>query len=321
MLDLAAIEAARERIASYVRRTPLEHNDTLSQELGCEVWLKLELFQKTGSFKPRGAFAQLLEALPEARERGVVAMSGGNFAQGAAYAARELGVRCRVLMPQATPANYLEATRGYGAEVELVPDMPAMFERFEQIRDNGHVALHPFAPPSMMAGNGTLGLEIVEDLPDATDVVLSIGGGGLFGGVATALVGRRPSVRVWGVETEGADVMARSLAAGGPVTITPTSLAHTLGAPTTSDLALDVVRRLAQEVVVVSDAEAYAGTRWLLERAKVAAELAAGCTVAAARRLRREGRIGEDARLVLVICGGNVDVSTLCEYRELFDDA
>jgi len=319
MLDLARIEAAREAIAPYVRRTPLERSDTLSRELGCEAWLKLELFQKTGSFKPRGAFAQLLEVLPEARERGAVAMSGGNFAQGAAYAARELGVRCGVLMPEATPPNYLEATRGYGAEVELVPGMPAMFERFERYREGGQVALHPFAPESMMAGNGSLGLEIAEDLPGVTDVVVSIGGGGLFGGVATAVMGRLPSARLWGVETEGADVMSRSLAAGRPVDITPTSLAHTLGAPTTCQLAMDVVRRLGQDVLVVSDADAYRGTRFLLERAKVSAELAAGCTVAAARRLRREGRIGDDARIVLVICGGNVDLATLCEYRGRFE--
>lgn len=321
MLDLARIEAAREAIAAHVRRTPLERSDTLSRELGCEAWLKLELFQKTGSFKPRGAFAQLLEVLPEAKERGAVAMSGGNFAQGAAFAARELGVRCRVLMPEATPANYLEATRGYGAEVQLVPDMPAMFERFEREREGGLVALHPFAPEAMMAGNGTLGLEIAEDLPGVTDVVVSIGGGGLFGGVATALAGKLASVRVWGVETEGADVMSRSLAAGRPVEIAPTSLAHTLGAPSTCELAMDVVRRLGQDVLVVSDADAYRGTRFLLERVKVSAELAAGCTVAAARRLRREGRVGEGARVVLVICGGNVDLATLSEYHERFDGA
>ncbi|MEJ2667256.1 MAG: pyridoxal-phosphate dependent enzyme [Deinococcales bacterium] len=277
MLDLARIEAARETIAGHVRRTPLQRSDSLSQELGCEVWLKLELFQKTGSFKPRGAFAQLQTVLPEARERGVVAVSGGNFAQGAAYAARELGVRCRVLMPEATPANYLDATRGYGAEVELTAGIPASFERYQRYEQEG------------------------------------------WAGVATALNGRLPGIRMWGVETEGADVMTRSLEAGRPLSIEPTSLAHTLGAPTTCDLALDVVRRLAQEVVVVSDADAYQGVLWLLERAKVSAELAAGCTLAAARRLRRSGRVGDDARMVLVICGGNVGLPTLCEYRERFD--
>jgi threonine dehydratase len=171
----------------------------------------------------------------------------------------------------------------------------------------------------MMAGNGTLGLEIAEDLPETTDAIVSIGGGGLFGGVATALAERLPEIRLWGVETEGADVMSRSLAAGQPVTMEPTSLARTLGAPTTCELALDVVRARAQDVVVVSDAEAYRGARWLLERAKVTAELAAGCTVAAAHRLRSEGRIPEGARLVLVICGGNVDLATLCGYRAAFE--
>ncbi len=316
MLTLQRIEAAREATGSHVRRTPLTRNDTLSRELGCEVYLKLELFQKTGSFKPRGAFAQLREMLDRAGDIGAVAVSGGNFAQGAAYAARELGVRCRVLMAEGTPANYVDATRGYGAEIELTADIAAAFARADALEAEGWAQLHPFAHEAMMAGNGGVGLEIAEELPSATDAIVSIGGGGLIAGVATALAGRLPGVRVWGVETEGADVMTRSLAHGAPVTMTPTSLARTLGAPGTCELALATVRELVEEVVVVSDADAFRGSRQLLERAKVNAELAAGCTVAAARRLRAEDRIEAGAHLVLVICGGNVDLETLCSYRE-----
>jgi threonine dehydratase len=320
LLTLERVEAAREATRPHVRRTPLHRSDTLSRELGCEVYLKLELFQKTGSFKPRGAFAQLLEVVDRAGSQGVVAVSGGNFAQGAAYAARELGVRCLVLMPEGTPANYVEATRGYGAEVELTPDIATAFERADAYAEAGRVQLHPFAHEAMMAGDGGVGLEIAEDLPSATDAIVSIGGGGLISGVATALTGRLPGVRVWGVETEGADVMSRSLRENELVRITPTSRARTLGAPTTCQLALDVVRALVEDVVAVPDAEAFAGSRTLLERAKVVAELAAGCTVAAARRLRAAGRIEAGAHLVLVICGGNVDLASLCEYRADFGD-
>lgn len=319
MLTLGDIETAREAVAPHVRRTPLERNETLSRELGCETFLKLELFQKTGSFKPRGAFAQLLGSLEPARRQGVVAVSGGNFAQGAAYAARELGVRCRALMAEATPSNYVEATRAYGAEVELTEDIRDAFERADAYEAEGWVQLHPFAHRAMMAGNGGVGLEIADDLPEATDVVVSIGGGGLIAGVAAAVSERLPGARVWGVETEGADVMSRSLREGKPVSITPTSLAKTLGAPTTCELALEVVRSRVEDVLVVPDAEAFGGSRLLLERAKLTAELAAGCTVAAARRLRAGGRLDDGARLVLVVCGGNVDLATLCAYRRAFD--
>lgn len=321
MLTLERIEEARASLAPYVRRTPLWRFDTLSRELGCEVHLKLELFQKTGSFKPRGSFVQLGEMLGRARDRGAVAVSGGNFAQGAAYAARRLGVRCRVLMAENTPANYVDATRGYGAEVELTADIAEAFERADAYERDGWAQLHPFAHEGMMAGNGSLGLEVAEDLPSATDVIVSIGGGGLIAGAATALTGRLPGVRVWGVETEGADVMSRSLAAGEPVAMTPTSLARTLGAPTTCELALRTVRERVEDVVVVSDADAFAGSALLLERAKVVAELAAGCTVAALRRLRAEDRIEVGSHVVLVVCGGNVDLATLASYRERFAGA
>ena len=158
-------------------------------------------------------------------------MSGGNFAQGASYAGRELGIPVRICMAEGTPVNYVEATRSYGAEVCFSPSITEAFEQARRFEGEGWDYIDPFAHPEMMAGNGTVGLEILEDLPETTDVIVSIGGGGLISGMVTALKGIKPAVRVWGVETEGADVMARSLRAGEPVEMTPTSLARTLGAP------------------------------------------------------------------------------------------
>ncbi len=316
MLTLDMMRAAQSRIAPHIRRTRLERNASLSARFGTSVYLKLELFQKTGSFKPRGAVNQILSLSEQQRRRGVVGVSGGNFAQGAAYAARELGIPARICMAEDTPANYLAATRDYGAEIFLSPSIADAFEQAHRFEEEGWSYVHPFAHPEMMAGNGSAGLEILEDLPEATDVVVSIGGGGLIAGVTAALKGVEPEIRVWGVETEGADVMARSLRAGEPVEMTPTSLARTLGAPFTSQLAFELVRDHVEEVLTVSDAEAYRAVRWLLERAKLSTELAAGSALAAAERLAE--RFGPADHVVLLVCGGNVSLADLCSYRERF---
>lgn len=318
MLSFDTILAARAAAAPFVERSRLERNTSLSREFGCDVWLKLELFQKTGSFKVRGSFAQLVERLDDAKVHGVVAVSGGNFAQGIAYAARTLGVRCKVLMAGNTPSNYVEATAGYGAEVEFAASIAAAFERAEAYVTEGWVPMHPYANDAMVAGSGVIGLELAEDLPGVTDVVISIGGGGLIAGVASALAVVAPQARVWGVETIGADVVARSLAAGSPQRITPTSLARTLGAPDTTELVLDTVRERVSEVLVLSDAEAFEGTLWFHERARLVAELAAGCTLSAARRLRADGRIPDDATVALIVCGANVSLATLCDHLARF---
>lgn len=312
MIRLEDISRARERVGSYIHRTPLVRSQTLSERLGTHAYLKLELFQKTGSFKPRGAFNQLLGL--SSSSAGVVGFSGGNFAQGLAYAGRTLGIDTTVVMPEGTPGNYVDATRGYGAKIDLVPDIAAATDRVAELVAGGRAAAHPFDNPDMMAGNGTLGLEIVEDVPDVTDVIVSIGGGGLITGVATAVCSLLSGVRVWGVETEGADAMTLALAAGKPVTMTPTSIAKTLAAPYVSQETLQAVQRLVEEVVVVPDAEAYGSMVLLLERAKVLTEPAAGCTLAAADRLR--DRLG--AHVVLVLCGGNVSVADLIEFEGRF---
>ena len=314
LLSLATVQEARHRIHGRISKTPLVSSATLSARLGAQVYLKLELFQKTGSFKVRGAFNKALSIPAAERGRGLVAVSGGNHAQAVAYVATQLGLPSIILMPEKTPRNYIDATRGYGAEVVLVENATVAFEKIASYESQGWTSIHPFDDPLVMAGQGTVGLEIVEDLSEVTDVVVSIGGGGFIGGVATALKSLRPEARLWGVETEGADAMARALAAGHPVHLDAiTSIARTLGAPEVSERTLDMTRKYVESVTVVADREAVAALRFLLERAKVLAEPAASCTLAAAERLR--GRFTSNSRLVLVLCGGNVAVDDLCAYR------
>lgn len=283
MLKLDMICQARHRLRELLPRTPLVSSETLSQQLGCRVSLKLECLQKTGSFKPRGAFNKMLSLGDEERRRGIVAASGGNHAQGVAYAAHRLGISAVICMPQSTPANYLDATRGYGAEITLTADIAAAFAEAQRLRQLGRILVHPFDDALIAAGQGTIGLEILDDAPDATRVYVSIGGGGLITGVATALRAIRPNLRVIGVETNGADAMARSLAENRIVKMPAiTSIARTLGAPEVSEFTFEAVKRLVEEVVVVEDAEAVAAGVFLLERAKILTEPAASCCLAAA---------------------------------------
>jgi threonine dehydratase len=297
-----------------VARTPLVSSATLSARLGTQVFLKLELFQKTGSFKVRGAFNKVLSIPEEQRGRGLVAVSGGNHAQAVAYVGRELGLPAVILMPQATPRNYIDATEGYGAKVILVASAAEAFDKIAGYESQGWTSIHPFDDPLVMAGQGTVGLEIVEDEPQVTDVVVSIGGGGFIGGVATAVKTLKPGARIWGVETEGADAMSQALAQGQPVRLAAiTSIARTLGAPSVSETTLKMAQKYLESVTLVPDSEAVNALRFLLERAKVLTEPAASCTLAAANRLRDQ--FGPDSRVVLVLCGGNTGVSDLCGYK------
>ena len=316
-MDLNDIREAAERIRPYIKRTPLKYSRSLSERLGTNVFVKYELFQKTGSFKPRGAFNKLLSLSEDERRRGVVAVSGGNHAQAVAYASRELGVDALIVMPENTPRNYLDATRGYGATVELLPSIAAAFARMEECRSAGRVVLHPFDDPLIAAGQGTVGLEIMEDVPDVTDIITSIGGGGLAGGVAVAARSIKPEVKIWGVETAGADAMSQAIEAGHPVTLPAiTSIAKTLGAPFVSEFTLDLINENLESVTVVTDAEAVEALHFIAERLKVLAEPASSCTLAAAERLRNN--FSPDSNLVLILCGGNVSLADICQYRTQF---
>ena len=313
MLDLESIKEAAVRVKPYVKRTPLERSESLSRRLGVNVFVKYELFQRTGSFKPRGAFNKMLSLSEGERKRGVIAVSGGNHAQAVAYAATTLGIDAVVLMPENTPKNYLDAARGYGANVDLQPNIAAAFDKIAEYEAQGRVLVHPFDDKLVIAGQGTVGLEIVEDVPDVTDVIASIGGGGMAAGVAMAVKSLKPEVKAWGVETIGADAMSQAIAAGEPVMLPGiTSVAKTLGAPAVTDLTLQLAQQYLESVTVVPDPEAIAAQVYILERLKVLTEPASSCTFAAAERLR--ANFGPDTNLVLVFCGGNSSVVDICAY-------
>lgn len=316
MLNLQEICRARLRLAGLLDRTPLVRSSSLSALLGATVYLKLECLQKTGSFKPRGAFNKMLSFSSEELARGVVAVSGGNHAQGVAYAASRLGAPATIFMPESAPRNSIEATRAYGAEVILTPDIRAAF--VEAARLQGPHFIHPFDDPLVVAGQGTIGLEILEDLPGVTTIYASIGGGGMISGIASAIRAIKPDTRVVGVQTRGADAMALSLAAGRPVELeTITSIARTLGAPHVSRFTFDHVRSLVDEVCVVDDASALDALSFLLERTKYLVEPAASCCLAAAER--HKGRFSPDDQIVLLLCGGNVSLRDLCAFQGRFD--
>lgn len=316
-MNITDFEEARERIRPFVKRTYLEYSESLSKRLGVNTSVKYELFQKTGAFKPRGAFNKLLSMTAEERAQGVVAVSGGNHAQAVAYASSVLGVDAVIAMPDNTPQIYLDATRGYGATIDLRPTIAEAFQAVKQYEAEGRVFIHPFDDPLVIAGQGTVGLEILEDMPDVTDIIASIGGGGMAGGVAIAVKALKPDVRVWGVETLGANAMAEAIAAGHPVDLPAiTSIAKTLGAPAVTQLTLDIVRDHMESVTVVPDSEAVEAMVFILERLKVITEPAASCTLAAAERLKPN--FGPDTRLCLIFCGGNTSARDLCGYLRDF---
>lgn len=320
MITLDDIKQARETIAPYVKRTPLERSETLSRRFNTNVYIKYELFQKTGSFKPRGAFNKILSLSDDQKSKGVVAVSGGNHAQGVAYAATTLGVRSLILMPANTPQNYLDAARGYGADIDLLPNIADAFAAVEGHVANGMTFVHPFDDERVIAGQGTVGLEILEDCPQVTDIFASIGGGGLAAGVAigTRAPSSASSPRVFGVETHGADAMAQALAAEHVVDLPAiTSIAKTLGAPAVTERTLKLTQDHLESVTVVTDSEALRELRYIAERLKVICEPASSCNLAALERLKDQ--FTPESHVVIILCGGNFSLDSYCQYQRQAD--
>jgi threonine dehydratase len=316
------ILAARETVAGRVHRTPLLSSATAARLMSeggnarladGRLYLKAEQLQKTGSFKPRGTVNRMSSLTPQARARGAITMSAGNAGQAYAWAGREVGVPVTVVMPAAANPTKVEACRGYGAEVVLEGEhVGDAFRALQRIRDErGLTFVHPFNDREMIAGDGTAGLEILDDLPEVDVVVVGIGGGGLISGIAAAIKERRPSTRVHGVEPETADAMTRAIAAGTPVEIQPRSVADGLGAPFAGELTLAMCRRYLDGIVLVDDATILGGMRFALERMKQVLEPAGAAALAAVL----SGRIPiEDGdRVCVVASGGNVDIARLGE--------
>ena len=313
MITRNDIEQAYEKIRNDVVRTPLVHSQKISQLCGCRVYLKLENFQMTGSFKERGALHKLLSLSPGEREKGVIAASAGNHAQAVAYHCRRLGIRAKIVMPLGTPLIKIVSTESYGAEVILHGDMvdDAGELALKISRDEGRTFVHPFADPLIIAGQGTVGLEILDDDlgRDVSAVLCPVGGGGLISGIAAYLKEKNPAIRVIGVEAFACPSMKASLLEGHPVKLEKTSsLADGIAIKGVEQINLDLVQKYVDDVVTVEENEIANAILLLLEMEKIVAEGAGAVPLAALlnRKVPLEGR-----KVLLVISGGNIDVNIL----------
>jgi threonine dehydratase len=312
-VSLEDVERAREVVAPVVLRTPLFSSRSLSDRIGAIGYLKAESFQRTGSFKPRGAVNAISRLSSEQRGKGIVTMSAGNAAQAIAFAARTAGVKVTVAMPQTAPQAKVDATRGYGAEIVFAPDMTKLVALVGELQSrSGAYFLHPYDDAAMIAGHGTCALEILEDLPDADVFVVGVGGGGLIAGIAVAVAAKRPGARVIGVEPTGAAGMRRALDAGEPVRLQQIStIADGLAAPIAGAIPFDIIQRLVADVVVIDDALIAEGMRFLASRAKLVAEPAGAAATGALLAGKVAVRKGE--RVVSIVSGGNVDLARLAQ--------
>jgi threonine dehydratase len=297
------VERAAELLAGRLHRTPVFS----CRSLGPDVFLKAELLQKTGSFKPRGALNKISSLTPDERSKGVITWSAGNHAQAVAYAAALEGIDCLVVMSRGANPTKVEATRGYGANVDLeAADHGAAYSRLlELIEATGRTFVHPFDDPLVMAGQGTVGLEVLEDVPDVDLVLVPVGGGGLISGIATAVKGVHPDARVVGVEPEGSPAVSSALAAGDVVWVESKTIADGLAPPFAGERALEVCRERVDEVVLVGDDEIAEAMRFLYTRAKLACEPAGAAAVAAL--LAGKVELDPGSPVVAVVSGGNAD--------------
>ncbi len=310
IVGIAEIEAARERIAGTVRATPVDASPSLSALAGVPVWLKQEHHQHTGSFKLRGAANAVAQLGPEERKRGVVAASTGNHGRALAYAARAAGLRAVICMSRLVPANKVEAIRALGAEVKIVgksqDDAQVEVERL--VAEEGLAMVPPFDDPRVVAGQGTLGLEMLDAVPDLACVLVQVSGGGLIAGIAAALKARRPGVRVIGVSMERGAAMAASLDAGHPVQVEelPT-LADLLGGGIGLEnrVTYPMVRDLVDEMVLLSEAEIAAGVRHCYWQERQVVEGAGGVGVAALLA----GKVRPEGPTMLLLSGANIDMA------------
>lgn len=317
MVSLIDIQEARGAVSNRIHHTPLLSSSTLSERTGLRCFLKAENLQKTGSFKVRGALNKVRRLSDEEKSHGLVTVSAGNHAQAVAFAATAEGARCTVVMPEDAPKAKAEASRGYGAEVIL---HGSVFDAFEKARaleqEHGYTFVHPYDDPDIIAGQGTCGLEILDDLPEVDAVAVCVGGGGLIAGIAAAVKRARPEVRVIGVEPEGAAGLTAALDAGRVVELKDVNtIADGLAAPSTGEHVLEHARELIDQVVLVSDAEVEEGLRFLLERGKLLAEPAGAAATAAL--LAGKVSLPRGSHVAITVSGGNIDRSKLCEILEL----
>jgi len=322
IVPLSAIVDARRIIAGVVHRTPMLSSATAARIAGAaagitlgdgRLYLKAEHLQKTGCFKPRGATVRMAHLPDDARAAGVIAISAGNHAQGLAWAARAAGVRATVVMPAGVSASRVAACRGYGAEVvlhgETIGEAWAEMERLRDVR--GLTFVHPFDDTDIVAGQGTIGLEILEDLPAVDVVVIAAGGGGLACGIAAAVKETRPGIRAWAVEPERSAALSLAIAADDIVRIEPDSIADGLGAPFAGPRTLAMGKRYLDGIALVDDDTIAAAMRFAAERFKQVLEPAGAAALAAVLAGKVPLRDGD--RACVVLCGGNVEAAWFAE--------
>lgn len=309
MLEISEIFNAAAVLKDVARRTSLIPAPKLRP--GCDIYLKTENLQLTGSFKLRGAYYKISQLSDEEKSRGVIACSAGNHAQGVALGATHNGIKSLICLPAGAPISKVEATKGYGAEVCLVPGVyDDAYEKAMQLqKEYGYTFVHPFDDPKVIAGQGTIGLEILDQMPDVQAVVVPIGGGGLISGVAFAIKTLRPDVKVFGVQAAGAPSMAKSLKDGKPCHLDSVStIADGIAVKAPGTLTYEMCRKYVDEVVTVTDEEVAAAILALIEQQKLVAEGAGAVAVAAAMF----GKVPiEGLRTVCLVSGGNIDVNIL----------
>lgn len=316
ILAVDRVTEARSRMAGVIHTTPLDYSSTFSSITGANLFLKLENMQKTGSFKIRGAYNKIYTLSGEERSRGVIAASAGNHAQGVAYAANSLGIKASIVMPEGSPITKIMASRGYGAEVILAgKDYDEAFDAAGEIqKQTGATYIHGFDDPGIIAGQGTLGLEILDQLPDVDAVVVPVGGGGLLGGISFVLKELKPRVKVYGVQSAGAPAVYLCRKSGEikglPVSGT---IAEGINVRRPGNITMDLIKKYVDDVVLVDDEEISRTILMLLERSKVVSEGAGAAALASVLH----GRLNMDGlNVVAVISGGNIDVNMLSNIIE-----
>jgi threonine dehydratase len=323
IVPFARILEARASLAGHVHRTPVLASSTAARLIETttgvsiadgRLYAKAEHLQKTGSFKPRAAVSRIAALSSDERARGIVTLSAGNAAQAYAWAGRDMGVSVTVVMPAGAVRSKVEACLGYGAEVVLHgAHVGETWEKVHELMaERGCIFTHPFDDPDVIAGNGSSGLEILEDLPDVDVVVVPVGGGGLISGVAAALKESRPSVRVYGVEPERSNALSRAIESGEIVTISPVSVADGLGAPFAGEWTLAMGRHYLDGIVLLDDPTILGGLRFAAERMKQVLEPAGAAALAAVLYGKVPLRDGD--RVCVVLSGGNVDLTRLDEF-------
>ena len=306
MLTLEMIKEAKKTLEGVSRLTPLNP----AANIGPNIYIKAENLQMTGAFKIRGAYNKINSLTPEQAAKGVIACSAGNHAQGIAYSATKLGIRSIICMPAGAPISKIEATKNYGAEVVLVPGVydDAAAKANKLAEENGYIFAHPFNDPYVIAGQGTIGLEILEQLPDVEQVVVPIGGGGLISGIATAIKSLKPSCKVIGVQAAGAASMFQSVNDNEIIELKSVStIADGIAVKKPGTLTFDLVRRYVDEIVTVKEDEIASAILALMEGQKTVAEGAGATTVAAVMF----GKVDSTKKTVCVVSGGNIDVNML----------